>query len=221
MIADFESKKILFIEIPKNGTTSVREWFFKNSNTSRELNDKLTRHYSFSNAINCINIDFDFIFSITRNPFDRLVSEYSYWQMLAHNPSEAQRGKHHTLLCAQLIKEYDTFLKFVKLKLDKNSEDFPNPYLVQTSQTEMLVGFDKKTISPRIRILNQETLQKDFDNLISDIVGGATIDNYKTELPNFNSSQRRKDYKTYYDERAIEIVKDFYENDIRNLNYEI
>lgn len=221
MIADFESKKILFIEIPKNGTTSVREWFYANSDTSHELNDKLTRHYSFSNVINCININFDFIFSITRNPFDRLVSEYSYWKMLAHNPSEAQRGKHHTLLCTELIKEYDTFQKFVKFKLNKDSQDFPNPYLMQTSQTEMLVGYDKKTISPRIRILNQETLQKDFNKLIRDIVGGEIINNYKTELPNFNSSQRVRDYKTYYDERAIEIVEDFYENDIKIFNYKI
>lgn len=221
MIADFESKKILFIEPPKNGTTSVREWFYANSDTSHELNDKLTRHYSFYNAINCININFDFIFSIIRNPFDRLVSEYSYWEMLAHNPSEAQKMKNHTLLCAELIKEFDTFLKFVKLKLDKNSQDFPNPYLMQTSQSEMLVGFDKKTISPKIRILNQETLQKDFDKLIRDIAGVESIGNYKTELPNFNSSQRRKDYKTYYDERAIEIVKNFYENDINNFNYKI
>ncbi len=82
------NKNILFIHIPKTGGTSIEAWLSKHS--SNGINFFSTEHLPF---LKCVPqhltyselkvflasfMSFDYIFTIVRNPYKRLESEYFY-----------------------------------------------------------------------------------------------------------------------------------------------
>lgn len=218
MIFNFQGKRVLFVEPPKNATTSVRKWFIEHGEVNELLDNQLQRHYAFADIVNVLSdAEFDFVFSITRHPLDRLVSEYKYMQLLANDPSDAVKNDLHTRLCKDAITNSPTLSDFIDNHLAGNKVDkFPVTYLKEKSQTTMLLGRDGSCISPKIHILHFEQLAKEFKDFIS-----LMTDQYgDAELPHYNSTERSKDWREYYNDRSIRIASEFYKNDLANFGYE-
>ena len=221
MIIKLQNKNILFIEPPKNATTSVRQWFYKNSDSSISLNNLLSRHYSYSSIMSCVGVKFDSIFSITRHPLNRLVSEYMYFKMIALDPSDAVKGKKHTEKSKITYEKYPSFHEFVTTCIAENKSEFPIPYLKRTSQTNMLLSVDNKNIEPSIKLLRAENLQNDFNNYLKDVIGEEAEKFIEIPLPHHNTSKRRPNWESYYNKKTLAIASEFYKADIENFNYEI
>jgi len=77
---------LLFMHVPKCGGSSVEEMFFHSGwdmsyrNTRPSSYIKISpQHYHMEIAQSIFNFEkFDFIFSVIRDPFDRLISEYKH-----------------------------------------------------------------------------------------------------------------------------------------------
>jgi hypothetical protein len=98
-----DNKKILYVHIPKTGGTTIKKtfeesgwnvtWF--NSGRHPDLNlapagvkTYALAHLYYDKLDNIFNLekDFDYIFTITRNPYDRIVSEYNYRRAYSKSP---------------------------------------------------------------------------------------------------------------------------------------
>lgn len=84
-IFDISGKRILFIQVPKTGGTSVSAALAEFGTTrfdERFISDKLKisqRHAHRDQIENeILDMNFDFIFMLTRHPVDRMISEYRY-----------------------------------------------------------------------------------------------------------------------------------------------
>lgn len=92
------NKLCLFIHIPKCGGTTVEAWMRQNSNESFISSHPMQnlpctpQHFHSTLLQHLFSSDhFDFVFTICRNPLDRLLSEYKY-----RMTSRSNRGKKHT-----------------------------------------------------------------------------------------------------------------------------
>jgi len=88
----YNQKKILFIHVPKTGGTSVEKWLQSFSklalfNGSIPATSPVTpQHFTFKNISEMYADDyFDYVFTIVRNPFARIESEYRMMWMQAAN----------------------------------------------------------------------------------------------------------------------------------------
>ena len=78
-------KNILFLHIPKAGGTSIEAWLSEQSSESFRLHRKssyfpcVPQHFHGEIVSLLFSQDFfDYSFCVTRNPYDRLLSEYNY-----------------------------------------------------------------------------------------------------------------------------------------------
>ncbi len=135
-----------------------------------------------------------FKFSFTRNPFDKLVSEYK-WFSDQKNPWNGIACKKHYLNTS-----FNTFLKkFI-------SNHIGDPWHTK-SQYDMLKPLDQMDFIGRF-----ENIQKDFDKVCKKI----GIPQHK--LPHKNK-RKHKHYTDYYDDETRQIVADKYAEDIEHFGY--
>lgn len=150
-----------------------------------------------------------FKFTIVRNPWDRVVSQYSHlWSsMHADFPSFKDWVKMtygEVLPCA-----YKNRDKCITFKYKNNSvEGLLKPYMPQRDwlidkNGKMLVDF----------VGRHENLQDDF-NTICDKIGIA-----RRILPHNNAAKRDKDYRSYYDKKSKKLVAAFFDKDIKKFSY--
>ena len=221
MIFNFEGQRILFIEPPKNATTSVRQWFMEHGEVDKVFDKKLERHYAFADILNVLrDARFDFMFSIIRHPLDRLVSEYKYMEKLALNPSEAVKNDLHTKASQKLIYDAPDLNYFIRDYF--HTSEFPMPYLEQKKQSKMLMGRDGKSIPSKIHLLHFENLADDFNHMLTKILDEKTRIKYgDAKLPYYNTTKRTKGWRGYYHKDSLEIALKFYEKDMQEFGYEI
>lgn len=84
-IFEISGKRILFIHVPKTGGTSLSAALEKFGTITfdrgfRENKKKVSERHAHEALIhsNITNTRFDYVFMITRNPVDRIISEYRY-----------------------------------------------------------------------------------------------------------------------------------------------
>lgn len=192
--------KFIFVHIPKTGGTSIM-------NSLGEYGLKQYGHTRLSKIYLRENISEDkykeyFKFATVRNPWDWVISHFSYIKMKKsywHSDDNSTKyGKHPDY---DFVKNLN-FKQFLKALQDKKIKSF----YVNTPQSYWL----DKDIDYIIRF---ENLQKDFSNVCKNI-GIPNI-----VLPHENKSSRRE-YADYYDDEAIEIIKKIYWKDIERFNYE-
>lgn len=188
---------ILFIHIPKNAGTSL----INELNLSPHGHYDWVSHPKFNGSYHK--------FTIVRNPWDRLVSSYefakmdkSYW----HSSNGRSRdGKHPDYdLCHSL-----TFKECVKL-LKNHPERFTHPGW-KNQYPYIVNGEDKIMVDS---VLKMENLNDELVRMFKKL-NISKVPN----IPRVNVSTRGN-YKDYYDNESISLVKEIYIKDISLFNYE-
>ena len=183
--------KIIFIHIPRTGGTSVLR-YFSEKETGRDHSTWFNYLHSSPYAFNSY-----YKFAIVRNPWDRTLSAYKY--LLGGG------NKMGDLELMERLKIYEDFNHFVKdgllsMILDNVRLFLPQIFFVCDGKSNIMVD----------KILRFENYQDCVSNIL------PKIKNKKIEKIN---SSERGDYKDYYNEETINIVKGIYKNDIENFEY--
>ncbi len=188
----FENNTIFF-RIPKTAGQSVSFALF-GTRGAGHINVK-TAKLLFGKR----NFENFFKFCIVRNPWDRLVSAYTYL-------SEGGSNKVETAWINENISRFSNFREFVKQSLPKEEvlreQHFRPQYTFVTNRKgEVEMDF----------IGRLESLERDFDE-ISDKLG------LEAQLPHVNPS-KRSDYRSYYDDETAELAGQLYQKDIEMFGY--
>jgi hypothetical protein len=196
------SNKFLFAfgEVPKCGTTSIRESLLPYS--YHFMGEKYGRHISFREAQEeGLNLGNYFCFFLIRNPWEMLVSKYTYHRQTKTNVMygtiDANR-KAKQLPFREWIKEEPlSYLAYntVKRKLISAQE---KTYLI--NYHDMVADNDGTILVDRIYNFNR------LDLFYRHIEGMARI---KLKRYHLNKSPHG-DYRIYYDDTAIECVGRYY-----------
>ncbi|HCX33467.1 MAG TPA: hypothetical protein DHV08_07860 [Rhodocyclaceae bacterium] len=141
-----------------------------------------------------------FKFSITRNPWDRVVSLYS-WE--ARNKPEL---KPHRRLRHKLGMPFDEFRETVRLFREFVKGDWENNDRFYVMDGALCVDF----------VIRYERLQQDLDEVC------RRVGLPQLELPRLKAGLRQAGHhlSEYYDEASREIVADRHRNDLRLFGYE-
>lgn len=178
-------RKPLFIHIPKAGGGSIHNHFRKYNPDLSENLHKCVSSYSKEYRDSC------FVFTFTRNPYDRLVSAYFYLTTgrLRHE-GDIHFGKTLSSNFREfVIKDLSNNLNWLHLR----------PQISWLDQSVDYIG-------------RLENYKKDFDN-ICDMIGIP-----KTPLLHINKTTH-KHYTEYYDDEIRDIVTGIYAEDIERLGY--
>jgi hypothetical protein len=201
-------KLLTFIRIPKNASTSLYT-FFGDSNTARNeclsgdnpkhLNIFESSHQSISELE--VNLGPDVIkkpvLAVVRNPYDRLVSMYFF-------AKKYDLGKIYDI-------DTNNFLNFARgfhgLSKDCN-------FFHAMSQVEFIEHAEKDNFT----VIKFEDLKKGVDDFISKSGLGSVFNADKLESLNGTD---HKHYSEYYNDEAIEIVKDMWGCDLERFSYSL
>jgi hypothetical protein len=189
-------RNVVFVHVPKTGGLSIRAvcQLYGIIVITHDIRSKqhvsLARYKQFDP--NC------FAFAFVRNPWDRVVSAYSYLMQGGDRPEDRQD--------AETYLPYDDFRSFA-LTAFKTEKIFEQIHFVP--QYKWLSN-DKHLIVDSVARF--ENIQENF-NKYCDLF---RIPKYK--LPYANKSEH-DDYRSYYDEETWEIVGKAYRKDIELFGY--
>lgn len=189
-ISQLDKHKCIFIHIPKTGGTSIARSFIGEN----------VGHYEWYLLKKVFGKDYDsyFKFAIVRNPWDRVVSAYHYYQsdkITDANKIWAQQSG---------ILELD-FENFIRDALE-NAMDYHH------FKTQCSFIMDNNGKSMVDYVGRFEDLEEAAREVFSQI-------KINTQLEHFNKSQRKKDYRSYYNETTKSIIGRLYEEDIAAFSY--
>lgn len=208
--------KILFVHIAKTGGTSIRSalkrlhWTDPYSIPIHLVNGltrtlkyktgaKFPRHAKAIAAYECIGQPFWselFKFTFVRNPWDLQVSSWHHLRRVESAPTD----------------QFKTFEEFLRYKFDP---DRPWVYFFEASrqlQIHYIEDYEGRLLVDFIGRF--ERLHADFEEACR--LGGIP----QITLPHKrHSKERKKDYRTYYDDVTIELVANHYARDIERFGY--
>lgn len=204
--------KFIFVHIPKCGGHSVDKFFL-----DRGLVDIPKWHATSESLINDHGVNFwnkYYSFSIVRNPWNRMVSEY-FWQK-ENGTSDTKISWGNSTI------DFKSFLKMA-VKSPTNHRAFKHSDSFNTWYPELEIRcghlndqssfiFDKNNRLLVNEFIKLENIKHDFPKILQKI-GLPPHD-----LPHKNQSKRKK-YTEYYDQESINLVADRYHRDIKNFNY--
>lgn len=211
MICD--KHKFVFIHIPKTGGHSVDKYFIQ-----KRLVDDDKWHCTGDQILKYMGVEkwkeYQ-TFTIVRNPWDRMVSEYSWQGGLGEDQIPTPWGDknvtfkqflkmvfnsphdHHDM---NLVRNFDTWYRLQEVK-DGHLND---QYSFITDQNDNMI------IDNLIRF---ENLNQQFKQMLTKV--GLPPDN----LPHLNKS-KHKHYTEYYDQESIDLVACRFKRDIETLGYD-
>ncbi len=189
----FDDARSIFVHIPKCAGISVNKALF---------NSLAGGHTTLDQYINIFEPKYFqsyFKFTIVRNPWDRVVSAYTFLKGGGLN-------KWDNKFYEEEIAQHKDFNDFVKNWLNqdniyKHHHFKPQLHYLQDKYKKVSVDF----------IAYLEQLDQDFPYICEKI-------GKKVALPKHNAV-KRDDYRAFYDEETQSIVADIYSNDIAYLNY--
>lgn len=176
----------LFVRINKTGGSSVK-WALQlpiGHTTALEYIDKIGRQ----------KWDNKFTFSIVRNPWDRVVSQYHY-----------RVKTNQTNLGTTRI----SFRDWVKLVYQENDSFYYDKPKMFMPQLDWLIDRNGEVLVEYI--LRFENLNDDFDTLCKKLGKSA-------KLPHIKST-KRANYQDYYDNDTFRIVEKWFKKDIFKFEY--
>lgn len=189
----FDEKKAIFVHIPKCAGVSVNKALFGNLAGGHTTLDQYINVYEPS-----LFLDY-FKFTIVRNPWDRVVSAYSFLKKGGMNKWDSEFYQ----------REMSGFLTFKDFVMGWLNETNINKHHHFRPQLDFIVDKHRKVTVDFIGYL--ENIDEDFDFISSKIGVNKKIDRINT-VP-------RDDYMSFYDEESARVIEDIYRNDISKLNY--
>ena len=183
--------KCIFIHIPKTAGTSFSESLdLKKIDCYTHNSFGAIRNFLFDNSFNA---DDYFSFSLVRNPWDKMVSEYFWFTNTSHPYPN------------QSVKDFYAGTSFKSFVLKFFSCNVGDPYH-KLSYLDILDPISKVDFIGKF-----ENVEKDF-NFICKKLGVSTPlpHKYKT---------KHKHYTEYYDDETREIVAEKYAKDIEHFGY--
>lgn len=205
----------LFVHIAKTGGTSVRNALQKfrwrdsyyipqfiaskmSGLVGHEVGIKFPRHSKIVAAKEMLPHEFFdglFKFAFVRNPWDLQVS--SFHHIKRERP--------------QYLMGHDNFADFMRYKLDK---DRPYQFHIDTSielQSDYLIDLHHNVLVDFIG---------HYENLLDDFNHACDKIGIQCELPHARkATDRKKDYRSYYDDELAEMVAEHFARDIEILEY--
>ena len=188
MISD--KHRAVFIHVPKCAGTSMEEYL-------KDFGFRIQDHYHTTHRHLLKNDKYKnyYKFSFTRNPYDKMVSEFKWFT--------DQLNKWNSPACKKYYKDVD-FKTFV----NKFTTSHKGDHYHVNGQYDNLKPLDK------LNFIGQfESLQQDF-NIVCDKIGIP-----KQKLPQENKS-KHKHYTEYYDDETRQIVAEKYAKDLEYFGYE-
>lgn len=138
-----------------------------------------------------------FTFSVVRNPWDKVVSHYSY----RVQTGQTGMGKNNNI----------GFNEWVDLAYFQNDSIYYDKPKMFMSQSDWVLDADGTMLVDKI--CRFESLREDFSNVCSRL-------SINTELPHVKASKhRRNNYQSYYNRRSIEIIAEKFSRDIELFGY--
>lgn len=201
----YKEKKIINIGIPKTCCTSIyhtfkdknNKWLLDTKNICIEGNNKPISHMTlkeFTDYYKNINISEYTIFTIIRNPYDKIFSVYNHLKNVNQKNTFTNKIDVNHLTFNQWI------LKIKKI-LENNDEYYHN---MLTSQTSFL-KLDNK-IPEYLKIFRYEEL-------------GKLEDYFNIKLQHLNKGNSNLTYKKVYNEVSQEFIYNYYKEDFLYFNY--
>lgn len=176
----------IYVHITKTGGTSIREAF--------NLPHEHKPAYRIIEDIGRKRWDHKYTFSVVRNPWDKVVSTFTFRKRIGHG----------------ILKEKEiSFQEWVRLTFGEMRPEYYDSEWMFMPQTNWLT--DSDGIIAVDYICRFENLQDDFRK-VCDHLGK------KVFLPHLNKS-RRESYRGYYDDASKKLVDDWFVKDIENFNY--
>ena len=189
------SKKFIFIHIPKTGGHSMRGVLKKRHTNSERLCQQRGIHPNINDYIKeGYNLDNFFKFAFVRNPWDRLLSNY-------HFRIQIMRSKDTAAV---------SFRDWVLNSKTKRGHSFLNTGEMYKPQCSYITFNKTKMVD---FIGRYENLQQDWDFVCDQ------LQIKKQTLPHKNKSSHSS-YRDYYDEDTIDLVSEYFQEDIENFDYE-
>ena len=214
MILDRE--KLIFIHIPKNAGTSIKKLLLseeelKNPDLLRydDLNGNVWKHRTIYDIKKDNNKEYNSYrkFAIIRNPYDRMVSWYSYMGGYFANNDLLNTYKFNSKTNDYEIIETKRpsivgFKDFIKDELWIKGLEAKIPRLKGLLKNQF------EWVDDTVTILKHENLEEDLNNFF----------NKEIKLPLTNNTNHQ-DILTYYDQETLDIVYNKYKKDFDKYNY--
>ena len=194
------NKKCIFIHIPKTAGTSIEQFLREKGRNDLEFlgvyNNRSTHHYTSSELKNKIPYYFSiyYKFSIVRNPYDRLLSEY-YWCPIPNVGFKAGKSKEHFINYVEQVVKYEQYFTNIY------NDHFIPQYLFLYEGNKLLV--------------NQHFKYEDLDWIVTYLKKKLNIEN---ELPYLNKTNSST-HDTWTDKQK-ERLYNIYRRDFKLFNYD-
>ena len=196
--------KCTFIHIPKTAGNSVTDWLKEHANakvTKRKQHATVAEVIEGDHGLGPIN-DLGWKFCIVRNPWDYMVSWYTFKVMLAD-------------MYVDMLTTNTDLQKKHKLKY--------NLELQKNEQKRLAQGFDWWVKQTRRKPQSHWAKDCDYvmklENINNDFLTVQKKLNCFEPLPHKNKTTGRTNYKDYYTSELIDIVAEKYKVDIDKFNY--
>lgn len=171
-----ESRRLMYFDVPKAASTTIRNAFFQNRSSASMRNPKR-------------GLDEYTKFTFVRNPWDRMVSN---WKMFTSQP--ARIGQLRSMTNKDL-KKFDDFVYFAITMSNHHWQ----PQSMFTPEKLDFIG-------------KLETFDDDMNNL-RELVGEAPLN-----LKKHNTTHRKR-YQEYYSTSLVDVVADYYNEDIAKFGF--
>jgi hypothetical protein len=190
----FDERRCIFVHIPKTAGVSVAKSLFGN------LAGGHTRIATYKKVFSPEEFHSYFKFTFVRNPWDRVVSAFTFLKGEAISEWQWQWAHEH-------LAEFDSFEDFVLRWL--TDENIPKGTHFDLQSGYVCDSGDEPEVD---YIGHFETLANDF-SWIAEKLG------VQAQLAQLNASKHR-DYRGYYSDRTAAIVEKVYERDIEMFGYD-
>jgi len=191
----YDKYQCIFVHIPKTAGVSVAKALFGNLGGGHIPIRTLQRVFGAETLARY------FKFTFVRNPYDRLLSAFTFLKTGGMDLDDR-------IFAEKEIQHFETFHDFVKTwvteeNVKRNLHFIPQVDWLRLNDTSVAVDF----------IGRYENLSQDFDRVCRHL-------KIPSHLSKANASKRARDYRQYYDEESMRIVRRVYCQDLGLFNYE-
>ncbi len=199
------SKKFIFVHIPKTGGTSVERMLCRYGILLQgpgNFDSIYYKHATAESIKRMMGAEYDkyFKFTIVRNPWDWIVSNYAFNRGLGR-PWVIDTG-------------YSLSGKVPDWAKDTPFSEWL-PWWIDTLDPSQSVMFTDANGESLVDIIFKfESLTSDFNKLKTRL----QLRIWRSRLPHLKSSNRESDYKSYYNDESIKLVQEHFALDIEYWN---